>query len=293
MTFIKINKWKAENMTDIVKKRHQKKQVKQQALVLSYINLFSKPLDIEGLQIKTAKYKDILANYEESQLSMYGGEFFAITKKRHGELKKFEESKWVFIIKNNKEIDDACYLGMLDLCTNNWRYILKRNESLKTSSLSQPINWNPPSYNLTPKRINRVKQSLDLINKKGRFRVALQRWFSSYNRSTSYLDSLLDCCSALEALLGTKNEIRLRISLYAYYLLQKKKRKFEAKKMFKTIYKMYGLRNEFTHGSKIPKVKKKNLYLLIEAIATIINITIDDGKIPEGKKLNDFIFKKI
>lgn len=216
---------------------------------------------------------------------MFGGEWFALSKKRQPELDKFEDSIWTFLVKDKNQFNDSCYLSVLDLFTENWKYIFERNEKLRLSSFATPINWNPPTYEFTKIIKLRFRKSLKLINTSVRFRIALERWFSSYTRNTSYLDSLLDCCSALEAILGVRDEIRLRISLSTFYILSRKINKSQAKKAAKTVYEMYNLRNIFIHGSKIPEVRKEEIYDFINTIAELFKILILNSKLPSRKEL--------
>ena len=100
------------------------------------------------------------------------------------------------------------------------------------------------------------------------------------------MDSILDCCSCLEALYNLSDELRLKLSLISFHIVAKNK-----KKTLHAIYEMYGKRNDFIHGSKIPNVNREQAENYIDHTAKIIKSIIEIGATPNIESLTNQIFK--
>lgn len=162
------------------------------------------------------------------------------------------ERHWTVLEMHTKEIPNDCYGALFELLTDYWTYIFKREERIHRT-VDVPSDDYPtlPQYTLNKSLINGITQGVKLLLKDRQFRISLLRWNSSYLRQDP-LDTVLDCCSALEAAFRISDELRLRISLSVYHILNRAKRKG-----FASIYKMYGIRNSFIHGERIPTVTKQ------------------------------------
>ena len=117
-------------------------------------------------------------------------------------------------------------------------------------------------------------------------RIAIQRWYSSYTREDP-LDTVLDCCSALEAAINLPDELRLRISLSVYHTLAKNR-----KRAFSLVYEMYRNRNDFIHGGRLPELSSKQQQNYIEVVAQVLYRYVDLGKIPDSKSMSKAILRQ-
>lgn len=59
-----------------------------------------------------------------------------------------------------------------------------------------------------------------------------------------------------------------------------------------SIYKMYGIRNNFIHSSKIPSVTEEERLLFIEITANILKVIIQSQNIPKKEFLDNKILSK-
>ncbi len=100
------------------------------------------------------------------------------------------------------------------------------------------------------------------------------------------MDSILDCCSCLEALYNLSDELRLKISLISFHLVPTDK-----KNTLDKVYEMYGLRNAFIHGSKIPEVSHEQVKEYLNLTAKILISILQLGELPTVEALTKNIFE--
>jgi len=147
--------------------------------------------------------------------------------------------------------------------------------------------FNPPFIKLSKEKCKLLKNGYFLLggerNENKRFRISLLRWTATYFKNEP-IDSVLDCCSALEALLHFPEELRLRIALSVYHILKSHK-----KESFVKTYKMYGLRNTFIHGDSIPNISDNERRSYIKLIREVLLQIIRDKRIPNIQRLNEKI----
>ena len=192
---------------------------------------------------------------------------------------------WAMLETPDNLIPSIIYATTLDLLSNHWKYVFKRTVTLaRPMTLDRALDFiKVPRYNFTPSLINTFTRAIKFLSKERKARIALQRWSSSYARQDS-LDSVLDCCSALEAAMNLPDELRLRISLSAYHLLKRYK-----KQGFALVYEMYGIRNSFIHGASFPEVDTNKQRSYIDVVAQILRRYIELGKIPSGDEMGKSI----
>lgn len=142
-----------------------------------------------------------------------------------------------------------------------------------------------PTYNFNPNLVEKLTAGLRLLSSQRRFCISLERWYSSCTRRES-LDTVLDCCSSLEAALSLPDELRLRIAFSVYYTVKTNK-----KRAFALAYEMYGIRNAFIHGGKIPKVSLAQKRSYIELVAEMLYRYVAIGKILDGGVINKMILE--
>jgi hypothetical protein len=218
------------------------------------------------LESNPKKPKSGIVGFELMQL-------FSVTK---------NEQRWTVLETDNTGIPNDCYGALFELLTDHWTYILKREERIHKSFDTVASDRYPtlPHYTLNKLLTKNVKQGVELLLKERQFRVSLLRWNSSYLREDP-LDTILDCCAALEAAFRISDELRLRISLSVYHILNKHKREG-----FLTVYKMYGIRNSFIHGEDIPTVTKQEQKSYITIVAYVLSRFVVLGKIPKGQDIS-------
>ncbi len=271
---------------------------------ITYILIKPKNLSFEykGLKFEFKRLKEI-----ESEKIEYAYEDWknipyyilqAICEKQH---KKGFENLLMGIFYFDNSIEGKDLSTLLDLVLGNWKFYLIPSEKLHDAlfrGVAVSINDIEshtkkkdlsiiPLGKLDNDAIRLIKQGIDLLkdNKNKRFKIALHRFSASYKRNDP-LDSILDCCSTLEALYNISDELRLKTSLISYHLVKKNK-----KKTLDIIYEMYGKRNDFVHGNKIPDVCKEEQVEYICCTAAILLSIIELTKIPSSEDLTKKIFE--
>jgi hypothetical protein len=247
---------------------------------LKYFKSVTKEIIIKGAKIKSIKDIDFK---RMPKMSMTYDEHESLIANHN--VSDFNEINFTFVEYEDDNIPDTCILGLFDLIYNNWEYIINRTEGLNNSLSSlfkRKTNKNIVPYkNLrVGNKIKLFENGLILLSREKRFKIALSRWISSTIRQDS-LDSILDCCSSLEAILNFSDERRLRLSLSVYHLLDKKK-----KESMNYVYKMYEKRSLFIHGVKIPEVTKEEVKKDINVVAKVLLQIIKQKNIPKSDDIN-------
>lgn len=253
-----------------------KNKNKPKAQILLYMENIKGDFTVDDLKIESGIFKKINEEYDINWPMIIGGEIMAMGEKK---LKNnsFDDSKWTFITQNSKKRNffGDCYLGLIDSLTGNWEYIFDKNDKLFEREALSHILLKSPSYKFTKELKSKIKNGLELINKNKKNRVAIRRWVDSYSRIKSYQDSVLDCCSALEAIFSIRSELRLKVALFSYIIILEKEKKHKAKEVFCNVYRMYRIRNDFIHGNKIPEISVKETKEFIKNTSYIINIILE------------------
>ncbi len=185
-------------------------------------------------------------------------------------------SYWKFHFIPDKKLREALFPGSL----------LNKSEEAVVKQSEKDLSIIPRG-NLSLKNSKLISQGIKFLrnNKTRRFNIALHRFAASYKR-TDPLDSILDCCSCLEALYNLSDELRLKISLISFHIVSVNK-----KKTLEKIYEMYGLRNDFIHGNKIPVVSNEQVQVYMSYTADILMSILRSGEIPNVEKLTKNIFE--
>lgn len=142
-------------------------------------------------------------------------------------------------------------------------------------------------YYVGDRYLSHLSNCIKLLSNKSskRLMIALNRWDSSYKRQDP-LDVVLDCCSALEALFGFKDELRLKLAFGVYNVVRTDK-----KKLSELVYRMYGIRSQFIHGAKIPEINITEAHEFIIAVFRVFLSIIKDAKLLDSEKLSKLIFE--
>lgn len=254
---------------------------KKTAILLTLFKPPRKTHEFHRIVIKTILGADLDNKYIQSNLNRITGiEMYRLFKGGHvGD--EWEKTRWAAIIREkDDEITDTCYLALMDIHTKHWRYLLERKVLSGSKHLQIPV------YHLSARLLILFEKGVRLAMNNRRFRIAMQRWGSSYDRGDP-LDSVLDCCSALEAIIGCRDEIRLRISFSIYHILKTAKHRSMTE-----VYQMYGIRNDFIHGSKIPEITPKQQCDFIDVVSRVLLTYMDRGKIPNKQQLDRQIIEK-
>jgi len=74
------------------------------------------------------------------------------------------------------------YRFLIDLCSDHWQYVLWKTERFAHGRRSTEKWTKIPRYRLNIPFINNFEKAIDLLHKNRRFRIAVHRWGSSYNR---------------------------------------------------------------------------------------------------------------
>ncbi len=197
--------------------------------------------------------------------------------------------KYTILETTDDKISPVCYFALLDVLTKNWMYVLRREDYYRRYlfRLTGTPEKHPkvPTYNFNRSLISKLNKGMLLLSKQRRFAISLERWYSSCTRSDP-LDTVLDCCSSLEAALALSNELRLRIAFSVYHTMQINK-----KKAFTLAYDMYGIRNDFIHGVKVPVVSRDQQQSYIKIVSDVLYRFIELGKLPSAKSINEMILK--
>lgn len=263
------------------------------AIVLKYFKPQKNVISLDGITIKFIKSKDlesIYGNRIDDSVRASVQEWQVLAKKQG--LKETENwGNLIFPVVeySNDEIPSICVKSLFELVFNIWMHCLESNRELNLS-LGEEKECNVPYVSLTQKNLKLIKEGYKILNgnknENKRFKISLQRWSSSYIRSVP-LDSVLDCCSSLEALLSFPNELRLRFSFSVYHILRKNKKASMLK-----IYEMYGVRNSFIHGGRVPKVSKNEQEEFIRIVANVLLQIIKNGNMPKSNVLSKKIIEQ-
>ncbi len=253
-----------------------------QAILLPYFKPPIKPISIENIEICGVSW-DALDNElgKNEILPVTIGEFDNIVKMRGFEKSDYDKISWTILRVNNDK--NACdYATIFDLVSDNWKYLQKVNDNSRIQLSIFEKNHtqvnSAPVYKLTSKFIRQITAAVKLANENKKVLIALHYWRLSYMQIDN-INSLLHCCSCLEALFSLDGEIRLRLALYASTYLNQKK-------ISSYVYRMYGIRNDYIHGNKIPIINDKNIYLSI--IAQVLRKAVAQG-IPSAVQLDKII----
>ncbi|HEV2146144.1 MAG TPA: hypothetical protein VGR37_01875 [Longimicrobiaceae bacterium] len=191
----------------------------------------------------------------------------------------FETHRWTVLELAESVVPSRCYSALLDLLSGEWKYEMLWREHLR-SGKDKTSRPHPRKQRLSESFLSRFNSGSSLLHKERRLRVALLRWEGSYQR-TDPLDTVLDCCSCLEASFQMGDELRLRTALAVYYTVRTGK-----KNAFRSVYTMYGVRNKFIHGASIPEVSSQEWRRYIEITAALLQEFISHGRMPNAESMN-------
>lgn len=175
--------------------------------------------------------------------------------------------------------------ALSDLITGRWRFLM--------TELRRPVSLNNgtfklkslPYFRLTDPRKDTLARGFQLLRREKRFRIAAERWHSAVRRFEA-VDSLIDICSSMEAFFGLRDELRLRLAFAAYFSSKQRRRH-----AFSTTYEMYGLRNEFVHGARIPDVSEAQQKLFVATMADILLSAVRANAVPKAESMNSELLR--
>ena len=256
---------------------------KKTAIIIPYFNSPEKPIIVGDVVFDKTFLVGIDERYQvdRNAISMIGNSLFDIIEELNGKSKQEER----MIIEKSNNIPGVSYMALIDLLINRWMDVLHPFKKENKGGEIIYVAEREKKYSIDSSFIKLFKKSQELL-KMERFRISLMRWGSSYNRADA-LDSLLDCCSSLESLLIPGEELRLKLSLFVYHVL-----KIDREKSMQLVFDLYKKRNDFIHGNKIPEVTREEQSGFISVTASVLKAVIDDGMVPDSKKLLDNILMR-
>tara|TARA_R110002049_G_scaffold87276_1_gene221317 strand:+ start:51 stop:830 length:780 start_codon:yes stop_codon:yes gene_type:complete len=186
-----------------------------------------------------------------------------------------ENTEWTMFENSNDNITDS-YIKYLSLFINKDFNLTKFNPD--TAPLIRDIN---------NRYIQLFSNGIKLCRKKSgiKIQVSFYRFFASFTRSDN-LDSILDLCSAIEAIYNINNELRLKIALITGALLN-------CTSSMKKMYSLYSIRNDFIHGNSIPQVIDKELSEYQELVYSILHLILDKGESNKITEISSTIMDRI
>lgn len=225
-----------------------------------------------------AAFRDTeIASYIYNTVQFFALKYGATVNKDNFNVVNVEEAKWTLIENNEKNVPDQYLRNIAWLIADNFELVSNKHD---TSSLS--------TIHIDKNFINYFDNGIKIAkNKKNKnYQIAVSRFISSFRRE-ELLDSVLDCCSAIEAFYQVSDELRLRIALITYQLLP-----FEKKDCMRLIYEMYGIRNDFIHGNDIPDLCSSDISKYQQILSKALRIPLETGKMPDFSQLNRDIIEK-
>jgi hypothetical protein len=191
--------------------------------------------------------------------------------KRFLELDPFPELESmtsVFLCSENPEISSEFAFQLLVFITDNY--------SVLKFSKSDP---NPP-IEITKEIQEKFYKLVEICSssKNKNIQITINRYISAVLREEIY-DKILDLCSCLESFFKGSNEIRIRLSLLAYYISN-------SKQVMLVVYRMYGKRNDIIHGNKYPVISELEVSEYFSAIDLLFQNNIKNGKMINVEDLN-------
>lgn len=175
--------------------------------------------------------------------------------------------------------------GLADLVSGRWRDVYKYHRKEKAwTGINPPEPPIPRQFTLSKDFVSDLELGIDLLSASKRFRISIERWHTGVRRNDS-LDAVLDLCSSLEACFAPKEELRLRLSFAVRSVLDRNK-----KNAALTVHKMYGVRSDFIHGSKVPTVTAEDDYALVRVVSKVLLTIIRNKSLPSPDKLTEKIF---
>ncbi len=198
------------------------------------------------------------------------------------------QSMWAVLDVPDSSIAEDAVVTLLDLLTGQYRYELAkaRRRALPLSLARSDAPPRLPRHKLTNALLNSLRSGTALLKKRPAFGIGLNRWAAAYVRHQP-LDTVLDCCASLEAVLKLDAEKRLRLALCTYHFLERDKRN-----AFKGVYRMYGIRNDFIHGGGMPSVSDHDQDEFIEIVATVLRKCVQVRGIPTAEELSKRILRQ-
>lgn len=210
--------------------------------------------------------------------ALYGHEVQALFRKRGG-LGSPMTARRTAVYTSIPEIPEGSLVALADLVSRNWSYLQSRTIAHE-APLLEAVYPRPRLYSFTPLRQAAYTRGLGLLETSRGFRVSMLRWAAGPTR-TDPLDSVLDYCSALEALFRLPDELRLRLSLSVHCVLQCRKRERAC-----AVYEMYGIRSKFIHGGDVPDVCFDQTAGYCATIAAVLGTVVAKGALPDGQELD-------
>ncbi len=264
-------------------------------LIFFYFKPEKHEIDLEGIKIRSVKFKDLGDHNlkDESQQITFSlkeyGEF--VTKQG---VQKIDDLNITLIEYENDSIPTVCVESLFYLIFSLWPYQMHElslyNQPINLQTYQNDKKFDPPFLKISSKKkYSSIKSGYSLLcgnkSENKRFKISLLRWASSY-RKIEPIESLLDCCSSLEALLNLRDELRLRLSFSVYYILKTHK-----KESFLKTYEMYGLRNKFIHGDPVPEITDLEQRKYIKLVGDVLFQVIKNGKVPNIEILSEKIIE--
>lgn len=239
----------------------------------------SKEINFDSIRIYSDKnFRGTgIESYSYSNVEFFASKYGATVDKGNFKVVNIEEAKWTLIENNEENVSDQYLRSIAWLIADNFEFADNRHNTSSFSIIH--IDEKFKKYFSNGVKIAKKKKNKN-------YQIAVSRFISSFKRE-ELLDSVLDCCSAIEAFYKVSDELRLRISLITYHLLP-----FEKKDSMRLIYEMYGIRNDFIHGNDIPDVCASDINKYQKIISEALRRPLELGEMPDFSQLNRDIIEK-
>lgn len=254
-------------------------------IVLPFIRPPKTPIKTIGFIIRSLPWGELETNYPDAEFDLYGFESRRFFPSVIGGPKQLESVDLTILDTTSNTLEEKCYLSLLDLCLGRWRYVFCRTKYLSQPiSISSPrISLQVPRYSLTTSVLDKFSEGVNALQGDRKLRISALRWHTGCSRNDP-IDTVLDCCSALESALSLPSELRLRLSLSVYHILDRNK-----KRSFAAVYEMYGIRNKFIHGGELPAVDEDQQLEYLHVVARFLSKCLKIGKVPSNDELSRMI----
>jgi len=258
-----------------------------QVIVFPFLIPPQKSYETDVGTLRAIKAGEAEKKYGDFPLSVRPYEMEYFFKDRLDRL-EYEESVWAVLELKRQDAYPHDYKGIFDLTTGNWDYHLRWLEYYNIMPIGDiEERPEPRRFRVTTRFLNSFNEISLLMNRERRFQFATRRWHRSYHRADC-IDTVIDCCVALEALFKPEYELRLRMSLYAYLFSDWGKSASRG-----TVYEMYGIRNDFIHGKEVAKLTDEQRRRYVSTVARILNRCVKLQSVPDKSKLDKEISQRL
>lgn len=244
----------------------------------------SRPVSFRGGRVVALRWPEIEGRYptDSTIFTRPIGYFYDALTRRYPDRKtkkmEFDDYVWTVIEVDDRRSSAHTVAALVDLGTGHYQFYLgeqiRRSKPLPQGQYAHALG-RPPLARVRPSWVEILQDGLILARRKPRFAIAIQRWHTSIDRSVP-IDAVIDCYASLDSLFNVRQELRLRLAMAVYAYVRSGKRKARS-----LVYELYGRRNDFVHGSKVPPVADNERRAITELTARILKQCIHAKSLPK------------